>query len=70
MNLIETIQELIKNKPTNDNDLISDLFLNIYFSSNAEERNIINKICVCLTVIQFNKILDKAGIQKPLNKVS
>lgn len=70
MNLIETIHELIKKKPTNDNDLISDLLLNIYHSANLEERAIINKMSVCLTGIQFDTVLQRAGIEKPLNKIS
>lgn len=64
MNLIETIHELIKNKPTNDSDLISDLLLHIYESASIDEQKIINKICVCLTGIQFETVLES------LNKVS
>ncbi len=62
MNVIEMIREL-----TNDNqkniDLTSDLLVNIYQSASADEQKIINKICMCLTGIQFNTILLRAGIQ-------
>ena len=70
MNLIETIHELIKNKSTKDNDLISDLLLHVYQSASIGEQKIINKICMCLTGIQFDDVITKAGIEKPLNKIS
>ncbi len=70
MNLIQTIQELIKKKPTNDSDLISDLFLHIYHNASKDERDMINKMCVCLTGLQFDTVLIRAGIEKPLNKIS
>lgn len=59
MNLIDAITELINNKSKRDNDLTSDLLLNIYQSGNKEQKEIINKMCVCLTDIQFDTILKR-----------
>ena len=65
MNLIEALQELIKNKSPKDNDLTSDFLLHMYESGTKDEKKIINNICRCLTGVQFDTVLMKAGIGKP-----
>lgn len=63
MNLIDTITELINNKSKKDNDLTSDLLLNIYQSSTISEKEIINKMCVCLTGVQFDTVLKRCVLE-------
>ena len=70
MNLIECINELIKNKSPKDNDLTSEFLLHMYQSGSKDEQKIINNICRCLTGFQFDTVLLKAGIGKPFNKLS
>ena len=67
---METIHELINNKSKKDNDLTSELLLNIYQKATLSDKEIINKMFVCLTGIQFDTILIEAGIEKPLYKLS
>ncbi len=69
MNVIEIIRKLTDENEKNI-DLTSDLLVHIYQSASVEEQKMINKICVCLTGVQFDTVLIRAGIEKPLNKVS
>jgi len=69
MNLIEAFQELTKNN-TKDLDIMSDMLQHYYESASIEEQKIINKICVCLTGVQFDTVLIRAGIEKPHSKIS
>ena len=69
MNVIEIIRELTDKNEKND-DLTSDLLVDIYQSASIAQQKIINEMCVCLTGIQFETVLTRAGIQKPLNKIS
>ena len=62
MNLNETIQELIKNNqndPRNKQKDSSDLLVHIYESGTLEQKEIINKFCVCLTGYQFDTVLKR-----------
>ncbi len=69
MNVIEIIKDLTsKNK--NNMDLTGDLLVHIYQTASISEQKMINKICVCITGVQFDTVLIRAGIQRPLNKVS
>ena len=69
MNVIEIISELA-NKNSASTDLTSDLLIHMYESGSKDEQKLINKICVCVTGVQFDTVLIKAGIEKPLDKVS
>ncbi len=69
MNVIEIMKELT-GKHEKDIDLTSDLLVHIYQSASIDEQKLINKMCVCLTGVQFDTVLTRAGIEKPLNKVS
>ena len=60
MNVIKIIRELTMNQ--RNTDLTSDLLVHIYQSANLSEKKIINKMCVCLTGIQFDTVLKRAGI--------
>ena len=69
MNVIDSFKEsMIKN--VKNTDLTSDLIVHYYQSASKEEKELINNICMCLTGIQFDTILLRAGIEKPFNKVS
>jgi hypothetical protein len=57
MNLIDAITELINNKSKKENNLTSELLLNIYQKASLSEKEIINKMFWCLTDIQFDTIL-------------
>lgn len=69
MNVIGIIRELT-NKNNKNTDLTSDLLVHMYQSALGDEQKLINKICVCITGVQFETILKRAGIEKPFNKVS
>ena len=69
MNVIELIKtKMIENDK--NTDLTSDLLVHIYQSASIDEQNIINKMCECLTHVKFESVLKRAGIEKPLNKIS
>ena len=69
MNVIEVIKELTS-KNNKDIDITSDLLVHLYLTASIQEQKLINNICVCLTGIQFDTILLRAGIEKPLTKLS
>lgn len=62
VNVIDKIKELMNNNEKNT-DLTTDLIIHYYQSANKSEQDVINKICVCLTGIQFDTILQRSDIQ-------
>ena len=62
MDVIPYIKDLMENNQKN-NDLTSELLLNIYHSANTAEQDIINKMCKCLCGVSFDTILKRLDIQ-------
>ena len=62
MDVIPYIKDLMENNQKN-NDLTSDLLINIYHSATIPEQKIINKMCMCLSGVSFDTILKRLDIQ-------
>ncbi len=62
LNVIDKIKELMNDNERNT-DLTTELIVHFYQSASDSEKDIINKICLCLTGIQFDTILQRTGIQ-------